>query len=342
MNLEISQKAALIQLHKFEMSIYQYRHYYFSFVFGQMTLVPNHVCYLCPICLSNYFLVTNGKIFYSSEFSLDHYPPENVGGKYTSVVCKKCNNSAGTEYEPEIEAYIKREVYNKRLPNTYIKSRIPYPSPRNPNKIFSQPIAWGFNEKGEWSIEFTNRSGKIISDVRPWHNDIVSKEFKIEIKDPDSKKTTKGLLKAAYLYCFETWGYEFAFSNAGELIRAVLKDEAEYPVAIPNLWFDNKTSLNSGVNIPKGMAFIQTPKDIISMYVNIPLSLEESDYECIVPIPIPIPNDNEFLELKRVQQYLKDNSSLQIFISSMPFSIDLRVNPRAYTTTWELLSKQNQ
>jgi hypothetical protein len=52
--------------------------------------VPVNDIYICPLCATNYFVNTKLGIQGSSEFSLDHVPPESLGGKFTVLSCKKC------------------------------------------------------------------------------------------------------------------------------------------------------------------------------------------------------------------------------------------------------------
>jgi hypothetical protein len=48
--------------------------------------------YVCPLCTDSYFYVGRNEILGNAEFSLDHLPPESVGGTFKVLSCKKCNN----------------------------------------------------------------------------------------------------------------------------------------------------------------------------------------------------------------------------------------------------------
>lgn len=56
---------------------------------------PVQYVYLCPICLKNKAAILNIEDFRSDdEFTIDHFPPQSVGGKGKILVCKTCNNTA--------------------------------------------------------------------------------------------------------------------------------------------------------------------------------------------------------------------------------------------------------
>ena len=87
------------------------------------------------------------------------------------------------------------------------------------------------------------------------------------------------------------------------------------------------------------MIFIQKPAELVSLFVNIPLSLKGSDYKCIVPVQIPNPTDSNFEDVVRVQQYFTDNPACEIIMAPVTFEFDLRYkNP--YSKTWEEIISQ--
>ncbi|MBN8786641.1 MAG: hypothetical protein J0I84_06085 [Terrimonas sp.] len=55
------------------------------------------------------------------EFSIDHLPPESVGGRYKVLTCKKCNNEAGYN-----EAELLKLVTFGSIPDKRRNSILPY------------------------------------------------------------------------------------------------------------------------------------------------------------------------------------------------------------------------
>src|SRR5437588_10584781 len=86
-------------------SLKQYEAHYARFWHMQPEHPITYSGYLCPICLVNGFWLTPNDTLYTTpaKFSLDHYPPDSVGGFENVVVCKTCNNYAGTRYEASIK-----------------------------------------------------------------------------------------------------------------------------------------------------------------------------------------------------------------------------------------------
>ena len=340
MSFNISDKDLKKYLFKFFGSLRQYPDSYLPLIFEYYDKVPEHLAYVCPLCLKNAFYTENTTRHFTDSFSLDHYPPQNVGGAQKIMICKKCNNTAGHSFENSLRERVVMEAYNRKIPNIEI------PAKSNIERV----KGWlhgsvSITEEGSTVFKLANKTKNRITPLseeeKKSNND--GKGFKLNVTIPDinKKKVTKGLLKTAYLYCFDYWGYEFVFSAAGELIRKVLNDEAEYPIDTPTLWFDNKASIHTGVDIPIGMVCIQKPKEILSMFVNIPMNIKQNNYKCIVPIQIPHPNDTDFKDLVRVQQFLYDNPSHQVFIRPMPFEFSMHF-PNPYTKSWEELNKLNE
>ncbi len=121
--------------------------------------------------------------------------------------------------------------------------------------------------------------------------------IQVQYKIPENKKIEKGLIHAAYLTCFEYFGYEFIFSKSGQLMRDVLNDKTRYPANILDL---NQDSVYTIQNIPQGLVFINEPHELQTMAVNLKLKLKETGYTTIKTILIPNPTTNGIEDLKIV------------------------------------------
>jgi hypothetical protein len=337
MGLNVSEADLKKYLFKFFGSLRQYPEKYLPLIFEQYNEPTKHLAYLCPLCLENYFYTENTMWHYKEEFSLDHFPPQNVGGLNKMLVCKSCNNTAGHSYESSFKERVLREGYNRKVPN------IKLPAISNLENV----KGWmhsdvSVNKDGSLALQLNEKALKRTPKLTEHQNatNYDGKGFKmnIQIPDLDNKKVAKAILKAAYLYCFDYWGYEFVFSFAGELFRNVIAGRSDYPINVPTLWYDNKAEIHKGIVIPTGMVFIQKPKEILSMFVNIPATIKEIDYTCIIPVQIPNPEDKDFKQLIGVQQFFDCNPGHQIYTRPMPFEFNLSF-PQPYTKTWEELKK---
>jgi len=72
---------------------------------------------------------------------------------------------------------------------------------------------------------------------------------------------SRALLKAAYLYCFGNWGYDFVFSTAGNVVLNALNGELNYPINVPIAWWGNEIKEKGLGDFPLGSCLIQEPKE---------------------------------------------------------------------------------
>ena len=337
MSLEISQVELVKYLLKFYPSLRQYPDRYLPLVFEQYGEVPKHLAYLCPLCLENFFYTQDTNWHYKESFSMDHYPPKNVGGKKKMMICKPCNNTAGYSYEKCFREKVLHEAYNRKVGSTKIAAR----------SVLDNVPGWmpgdvHIEDDGSTTFKLSPKHLDRIKPLTPEqhasNNDGKGFTIKIKIDPVDEKKAMKAILKTAYLHCFDYWGYDFVFSFAGQLFRDVLNDKASFPVPVPTLWYDNKAEIHKGINIPTGMVYIDQPAQLMSMFCYIEAEIKDMDYRCIIPVQIPHPGDVDFSDVKRVQQFFYDHPSHQIIIKPMPFEFTLAF-PNPYSKSWEGLNK---
>ena len=229
--------AELIEEHykKYFPSLFQYPEKYCPLFFQEPGNAPDHLAYVCPLCVQKGFVTIKEVPFaFQGEFTKDHYPPENVGGNKYTLTCDTCNNSAGHQFESEMVKQMAVRSYNKKIrgANIPVKSAVDViPG------YYNSAIMIG--DDGRLEISFKPKEKTKVPPLDNWleqsksdHNWVAN----ITITDPDEEKVSKSLLKAAYLYCFETWGYEFIYSYCGEMMRKVIKGELNYPLENPSFW----------------------------------------------------------------------------------------------------------
>jgi hypothetical protein len=337
MKLEVSQHDLKKYLFKFFGSLEQYPEKYLQLVFKEYNQPTKHLAYVCPLCLQHFFYAEGAAWYYKTPFSLDHFPPKNVGGKSKMLICKDCNNKAGHSYENSFRERVLKEGYNRKVPNISV--------PAMSNLVNAK--GWmhsnvSLNEDGTLGIKLNEKALNRIPPLTDYqhktNNDGKGFKMDILIQKVDDKKVAKAILKTAYLYCFDYWGYDFVFSFAGELFRKVLENRCDYPLKVPTLWFDNKAEIHKGINIPTGMVFIQKPREILSMFVNVPAVIKEMEYKCIIPVQIPNPTDNDFSQMKKIQQFFDDYPSHQVHMRPIPYQFSMNF-PKPYLKTWEELKK---
>ena len=298
--------------------------------------LPNHLFYLCPLCASNFIMVLKTEqadgtfeesVKLTSDFSLDHYPPESAGGKNKVLVCKTCNNTAGHAYDLEVKKHIQHVSLGKEGVSTKVDIK------HNIEGVGYFSGMLESNEKNEWVFHMKKQEKDKIKPVDEWIADSNKKDFTITITMPTPKDEPfqKAMLKTAYLYCFSHFGYEFVFSRAGNLIRKVLKGEAEYPIKVAPLQFERHNQKHFD-NITIGVCYISQPQNLRSFVVNIKLKYIENGYEAIHSVFIPDPTEMGVEDLKRIPLAIQAQEHTDIEITSL--NNILHSTPLAYSQTW--------
>jgi hypothetical protein len=298
---------------------------------------PAHLAYLCPLCLNKGIIVTNEHgLGMHCEFSLDHYPPQSVGGFETLLVCTKCNSDAGSEYDFSLKQKIKDIAFGKRMPFASMRSKS-----QITNVIGRYPSMFSVGENGE--VEISLKPNEKIH--APFLDDFIeysktNRDYKIEmtIHVADEGKVCKALLKAAYLHCFDLWGYEFVFSNAGEMMRKVLNSEAEYPVRMPTFYLGDLFKDTENLKLPKGICYLKFPVEWRCFIVNMAMKDEETGFTEIVAVMIPGPSKENWNDLNRIQEIISKNPIQNITMNHVT-EYNITNSNNGYTKSWEILIK---
>lgn len=314
----------------FGKSLFFYPKKYLS-LFLNDGLIPDHAAYLCPLCVTNFIVVlpNENKVLATSNFDLDHYPQQSIGGKNSILVCKTCNNEAGHDFEYDLKAHLQLLSFENHALSQKVKVKNIIP---NVGRFNGQ--LWK-NESGNWEVILKpNESIKIrpLDELIDSMKISIGQEFQITLPLPNDTHIKKAFLKTAYLYCFAYWGYEFAFSKAGVLLRDVLSDKAEYPMNILPLKFDRK-NMSAFDKIPIGVCYISNPLVLKSFVVNIKLEDKKTGVENIYPVFIPNPTDAGIEALNDIQKTL--DSQFKGDISITPLNSKLNETPLAYSQTWQ-------
>ena len=317
MNENIKKEVLENHFAHFSFSLYNFKEKYLPVIFPDIEIKTNHVAYLCPLCITNYIVVTTEQIKFSSEFTIDHFPPQNVCGKGEILTCKTCNNNAG-KYEAELERKMNYEAFSNNHPTSVIeKTTLNVENVKGFYKGFIKR-----NEDGTSTIDFRNISDKSTPYLKKWlNNEALGNEWSANliIPVPQDKDILKALLKTAYLTCFVYWGYDFVFSNNAERIRNVLNDKGEYPIDTPSYWITEKINPTLFSQIPLGLCWIEKPIEMQTYVVNIPLKL--NDYSVITSLLIPFSTKEGWDNLKDIESYQKNNQAIEVSFKMLEMSL---------------------
>jgi hypothetical protein len=309
---------------------------YQNLVFKEGAEIPIHLPYICPLCLQKYIVLVGRDLNVNGEFSIDHIPPQSVGGTLEIITCKKCNNDAGGLYEAELLKKMNYEASRNNHPDAEIKTFFKAEGMPGNYTSFAKR-----NEDGEIILDFSDKLKKDAPFLKDWlenKSKTDAWEVKLTITRPDDKKILKAILKSAYLICFINWGYDFIFSLNGELIRDVLSGNKEYPMNFISLWLD-ESNLPNDIQLPLGLCIIEKPIELRTFAVNIPLKL--NGYSSVATVLIPYPGEAGWNKLKEINNFQTNKPTIQISFSRVTASLPNNIFD-GYPRTWsDFLSKLN-
>jgi hypothetical protein len=262
---------------------------------------------------------------------MDHFPPQNVGGTLNAIVCKSCNSRAGHEYDYVTKEFLNELGFHKRIPYSIIETK-----QKISDVVGTYRGTAGVDKDGEIEFSFKpNPKFKAAPLDKFLEDGLHTPSWKAEVTIPhtDKEKLTKALLKAAYLVCFNHWGYDFIFSDTGKHIRETLAGNNVYFFKnIPAFIFDDKEKLNQ---IPLGVCFLREPIDWQVYMVNIPMKLKQSGYECTVSILIP--PCGGWSNMEKLNNIILEEPDQQIRILPLLPAL-LRRKYDAYASDWDELT----
>jgi hypothetical protein len=295
----------------------------FSLVFSPDTKPPSpENVYVCPLCTTKYFYVIDNEIYGNSEFSIDHLPPESIGGKFKVLTCKKCNNDSGAN-----EAELTTLLDFGSVPNKRSKSLFPitYVINKETGEKFKGIVS---SANGQTEISFNEKAKQYNNNLKRFLSEMHSgnmPNLQLFISSPDLDKIGKALLKSAYLACFVWWGYEFIYSKNAELLRRVLSNELSYPTRIPTVWHESKKEI-----LPKGMSILS--KNGIKKAFLFALELKGNAGDFMAAILIPNPTQTGWHELSELDKYVKAKDLTEFECLTIP-EIVIR---GGYTNAWKI------
>lgn len=318
-------------------SLTNFQDKYLSFFFTAPDQVPNHYAYVCPLCIKNGIILCEDGTSYSTneEFTLDHFPPEAVGGKSTVLVCKKCNNEAGAKYENSLKEKMQNMSFNKKVGSAKLKAKSQIKDVKG-----NYPTILSIRKDGTFEISFKPNEKSHAPLLDKWlDNSKTDHNWTAEVTIPvaDENKVLKALLKTAYLFCFHYWGYEFAYSYTADQIRKILNDETEYPLKNPTFMLGDIAKSGQIPKLPLGLCQIIAPQELKCFLVNIHLIDKETGYDDIAGIIIPGPSNEDWDDLKRMYLILSKDPTINVTFNHVEGNSVADGVYYGYTKSWNAL-----
>lgn len=325
-------------LHKYSKSLSAYPENYLKLFFSsEDNIPPIHYAYICPICTKQGVILYDKEFIVSTktELTIDHFPPESVGGTEKVLVCRTCNSKAGANYEHVITQKMAEMAFNSKTTSAVsnVKSEI-----SNLKGRYSSRINVGVN--GELIISFKPNDKAHTPLLDQWlEQSTKNLDWTAEITIPisDTKKVSKGLLKTAYLFCFESWGYEFVFSNTGSMIRNILNSDDEYPLENPSFWLGETVKNGQLKSLPIGVCYLEKPLGWKLFVINIVLKDLDTEYENVVSVLIPGPHLENWKDLTDIKQILDSRKEITLTMAHVTEYLLCYGVIDGYTKNWNVI-----
>lgn len=246
--------------------------------------------YYCPLCTEHF----NKQKLDDKTLTLEHNPPQSLGGKGIILTCKKCNSKSGHSIDVELLNALKTLDGYSFKPNSEFSTK--FTNEYTGDKGVNAKVKIDNDGKFIINVDSKNNNPKISknffdSATHTYHNPIFATDlknigwqkeisFSFSKPEPLNENILKiSLLKIAYLKAFEKLGYIFLFSKNMEIVRKQL-DNPEKEIIKPPFWFnydfpDDKL----GVNI------ITKPKELRAFLIIFDLKTSSDKYRFAIILP---------------------------------------------------------
>lgn len=234
--------------------------------------------YICPLCLRTYGIG-------DAELTLEHVPPESVGGKPILITCKDCNSNCGADLEICLMNELEIVHTLNHLDTIPQKSRLAFNGVKiNAQTIFSKAEGFTFmiSPDNNNPIEFE----KFMTEAK---NSKDGYEIKLAANITNRKRdydlANIALLKSAYLMAFQKLGYMYVLNANTNIIRDQIHNPKKNVIGnafIIDIKNDVLENLSDGVYYAKLNSF-----GCIIVIMELKLRKSEIKHRKVIVLPHP-------------------------------------------------------
>lgn len=285
---------------------------------------------VCPLCMRIFdFHALDQQS--DLPLTIEHCPPEELGGKGKLLLCKQCNNRTGHDVDVQLMEFLKVKPFNiqepkaeVRLPNTVVKAE---------NYEVKGNVIFRREGPNSFSIDID-----VKDPYRKAMKEKVLAQEQLQIvykphETPSAHVVQIALLKIAYLLAFSKFGHLFALNKNYDNIR--------YQILNP----DKKILLTKGVTrnvrLPEGFYLVKQPLYVKGILVVFPITYTDNVEMNAVFINHPQLNDLVFYsELKKYENetigiekedfrdlnFLTDRINIGLYLEAIykPYVLDIK------------------
>ena len=257
--------------------------------------------YICPLCLKAYAIG-------NKELTLEHVPPESVGGKPILVTCKTCNSNRGAD----IDVFLTNEleiVHNlNHLDTIPQKTKLAFNGVEiNAQTTFNKTDGFKFmiSPNNNSPIEFE----RFMTEAK---NAKEGYEIKVAAKTTNHKRdydlANIALLKSAYLMAFHELGYMYVLNANTNIVREQILNPKKD--VIGNAFIID--GINGMLeNLSDGVYYAQL-NNIGCVIVIMELKLRQSEIKHRKVIVLPHPKDSHGLIYTELSQWVRKIVNVRI------------------------------
>lgn len=260
--------------------------------------------FICPLCLKTYqFLDPDNNI------TIEHVPPEKLGGKPLLLTCKDCNSICGYN----LDIYLINEVRNsyvlRHLDKKRHKAKLQIEDVcinADATIIGNSDIFFNIDEQKNNPKSYNALNKYLATDDSIYR---INATIKLSEQKTNTKKAAIAILKSAYLLAFYYLGYRYILhSNLDPIRKQIL-----YP---DNDLFGGKYILSNERHLPAeltdGIYLISL--NSISLYgVILSFKAQKQDYTHRSLVALPHPEDKDSsLFIKEITEIEKATPTISI------------------------------
>ncbi|MBZ0279324.1 MAG: HNH endonuclease [Anaerolineae bacterium] len=247
---------------------------------------------ICPLCFKKWFTVENIK---EKSLTLEHVPPDTLGGKGIALTCKDCNNNQGSRIDSFLVSYINDLDALQGKGEGYVDGDM---KTDDGNRV---RIEFRSNESG-WEVLGVPKASN------PKHIEFINEQFRqnrverinLTLRITNPRRAKLALLRSAYLLAFGYLGHGFLINrNLGPLRYQFQHPEEDiFPMQAIHIFNPHEVA-DSFVGIN---ALYQSPREK-SYYIIFDVQRAESvTHRVGVMLPGPNSGDaNFFVDLKSIK-----------------------------------------
>ncbi len=284
----------------------------------------------CPICLR----IFSREDLKHGDLTLEHIPPEKLGGKVRTVTCRKCNNYAGTELDSHLVQKSRLDTFSSGNSDYPIKAKVTV------NNVVALPIDLTFDENRGYlmvpPVRVRKKSPEQVEAFTQELQEDISTILNISFNAYSNINTRAALLRIAYLWAFSIFGYGFIINPNLDLIRQQIQNPHENILGSNwGIWEQDFPDNLLGINL------IKSPREARAFFLVFECSFEgkSSRYGIVLP-GFDEPG-------QKVYEWLSENQGIPVHYQfnhrfDAADTFDFNQYPLSSWRIWKILKQQTE